>query len=428
MSTLLSKEAQSTSRESYLTRHPWQTLWAAFFLVLIVVGAVSGQGLVIAFGAMGLVTGVVTLAWNRLALEKLSYERHFPQAFAFKGEEVRMTLMLSNKKPLPLTWVHLQDQIPDELEVVSGDAPSKTLRDVQTVQHRAAMKWYERLRWEYRLRCTRRGLYTIGPALIQSGDPFGFLRTLRSEQHLDSLVVYPPVVPLEEIGIPAARPLGEIRGGLRIFQDPTRPAGLRDYRRGDPLKIVDWKATARAQRLQVRTFEPSTSTTVALVVAVDTREPFWESYAPEVLERVIVVAASVASYAADKQYTLGLFANDMPVPASRPMTVPPGRGREQLGLVLGALATIRQFALGPMYELLGRHSRQFPLGATLAVSTAFLPPEFVDTLGELKDRGHKIVVFYLGEEPCPEMTEGILLYELRDHMIRLEETGALLAG
>jgi hypothetical protein len=68
------------------------------------------------------------------------------------------------------------------------------------------------------------------------------------------------------------------------------------------------------------------------------------------------------------------------------------------------------------------------MGATLAVTTAFLPPEFVDTLGDLKDHGHKIVVFYVGEEPCPEMTEGILLYKLRDHLISLEEAGELLAG
>ena len=300
--------------------------------------------------------------------------------------------------------------------------------NVQTLRHRTSIKWYERLRWEYRLRCTKRGLYRIGPANIQSGDPFGFLSNVKSEPRQDSVVVYPQVVPLEELGIPAARPLGEVRGGIRIFQDPTRLAGMRDYERGDPFKIIDWKATAKAQQLKVRTFEPSTSTTVILVVAVDTRSPFWETFAPEVLERVLIAAASVARYATEKEYTLGLFTNDMPVPAGKTMAVPPGRKRDHLGLVLGALATVRPYAFEAMYDRLGSLSRQFPLGATLAVATAFLPPEFVNVLSDLKDRGHKIVVFYVGEEPSPELTENILLYDIRDHLVRMEETGELLAG
>ena len=427
--TILS-DARKGSRvkESILTRHTWQTLWAAFFLALMVLGAVTGQGLVTGFGVMGLVAGAISVAWNRLALEKLSYERHLPARFAFTGEEISMTLALSNKKPLPLTWVRLEDEIPDELEVVSGDTPWKFLLNVQTLRHRSAIKWYERLRWEYRLRCTKRGLFRLGPASIQSGDPFGFLRSMVSEPRQDTLVVYPQVVPLEELGIPAARPLGEIRGGLRIFQDPTRLAGLRDYERGDPFKIIDWKATARVQQLQVRTFEPSTSTTVILVVAVDTRSPFWETFAPEVLERVLIAAASVARYAAEKEYTIGLLTNDLPVPAGQTMTVPPATDRDQLALVLGALATVRPYAFEAMYDRLGTHSRQFPLGATLAVATAFMPPEFVDVLGDLKDRGHKIAVFYVGEEPCPELAEGIVLHELRDHLVRMEETGEILAG
>ena len=232
--------------------------------------------------------------------------------------------------------------------------------------------------------------------------------------------MYPRVVPLEELGIPAARPLGDVRGGVRIIQDLSRPSGLRDYQQGDPLKIVDWKATAKTQSLQVRTFEPSTSVNIILVVAVDTAEPYWAAYQPEVLERVITAAASAAAYAAEREYTMGLFSNDMPVMAERPMVVPPSRGRDQLGVILGALATTRAFALGPMASRLAQHSRRFPMGATLVVATAFVPPEFVDTLNDLKRRAYKIVVLYVGEGPCPEMAEGVLVHEVRDNLVRLE--------
>jgi uncharacterized protein (DUF58 family) len=222
--------------------------------------------------------------------------------------------------------------------------------------------------------------------------------------------------------------LGDVRGGLTIFEDPTRFSGLRDYQRGDPIKTVDWKGSARLRRLMVRTYEPSTSVTVVLVVAVDTRAPYWAEYAPDDLEMVVTAAASVASYSAELGYTLGLFANDTPIPVNRPMTVPPARDPDQLHRVLSALATIRLFAFGPMAERLAEHFRRFPIGATLVVSTAFLPPEFVRILRDLKRRSYKIVVMYVGADPCPDLGEGILVYQLREHLTHLEEAGELPAG
>jgi uncharacterized protein (DUF58 family) len=290
------------------------------------------------------------------------------------------------------------------------------------------MAWYERIRWTYKMRCTRRGLYRIGPVQIESGDPFGFLRRRRTDQDQVQLMVYPKVYPLEQLGIPAARPLGEVRTGIQIFQDPSRPAGLREYRVGDPLKTVDWKATAKRQRLQVRTFEPSSDVTVVLVVAVDLTEPFWSGYAPEVLERVITAAASVASYASEQQYALGLFSNDMPIIDNSPMAVPPSRGREQLAAILGALAVTRAFAVAPMFDLLAEHARRFPFGATIVVATGFIPSAFVETLRYVKSRGFRVIVLYVGDEDCPALAEGIIVYELRDYLVGLERESELVAG
>ena len=395
-------------------------LWVAFFVIIVAVGFFMGHGLVIGFGVMGLLATIISLVWNRLALEEVSYERRLPQRSAFVGEVVQMTVTLTNRKPLPLAWVRVDDDVPDALQVVHGDVNPQAYNKVQSLHHSTSMAWYERIRWDYRLLCTRRGLYHIGPARFESGDPFGFLRSRKREPHRDSLLVYPRVVPLDELGIPADRPLGDVRGGIRIFQDPTRPWGLRDYQRGDPLKTMDWKATAKAQRLQVRNYEPSSSFTVILVVAVDTSKPYWAAYSTEALERVVTAAASVAGYAAEQHYSVGLFSNDMPIQADRAMTVPPSRGRGHLSVILGALATTRAYAVGPMATQLAQYAGRFPMGATLAVTTAFLPPEFVSTLGLLKGRGYKIVVFYVGDEPCPKLAEGIVVHELKEHLAKLE--------
>ncbi|MBM3932916.1 MAG: DUF58 domain-containing protein [SAR202 cluster bacterium] len=387
-----------------------------------------GQGLIIAFGVMGLLAMGISWAWNRMSLADVSYVRHLPLQRVFLGEVISLRVTLTNKKPVPLLWVSVEDEVPDALEVVEGDIAANIMPDVQTLRHLTSMSWYERVKWDYRLRCVKRGMYRIGPARLESGDPFGFLRSRKHEPKQDYLVIYPRVYPLEDLGIPSARPLGDVKGGLAIFPDPARPAGIRDYRVGDPLKTVDWKATARQQRLQVCTYEPSTTYTVILIVAVDTVEPFWGAYVPEDLERVISTAASVAHYGVERHFSVGLFANDMPAVPGRPMTVMPSYGLEQLSVILGALANVRAYAIGPMSAQLSQNAGRFPLGSTLAVFTALLNKEFAAALDDLKHRGYKVVVFYLGEKEPPPIPDGVVFHSVREHMITLEEAGQHVAG
>ena len=398
----------------------WQELWIPLFVVLIVIGVTAGQGLVIGFGAMGLVVVGISRLWNRVSLEEVSYERHLSDDRAFIGDEISMTVTLTNKKPIPLGTVEIEDEIPKSIEIADGHVVASPIPNSQTLRHSTSMAWYERIRWEHRMKCTQRGLYRIGPARIQSGDLFGFFSSGKTVANDDYLLVYPRVVPLSELGLPAARPLGEVGGGIKIFPDPSRPSGIREYQPGDPLKTIDWKASARRQSLQVRTFEPSSTMTVLLVVVVETTPVHWAGYLPASLERVVTAAASVASYASERQYSLGLFSNGPPILADRPMRIPPTRSPEQLTAILEALATIRPLPLGPMSAQLEEHARNFPLGATLVVIAALISAELVETIGNLKAKGYRIVVLYVGEGSCPQMPEGVMVRQLNDHFERME--------
>jgi uncharacterized protein (DUF58 family) len=74
---------------------------------------------------------------------------------------------------------------------------------------------------------------------------------------------------------------------------------VREYRPGDPLKAVNWKATARLGRTLVNEFEREGGTTVILVLDVETMER-----APaEVLE----VVSSLVGYFASREYAVGLY-------------------------------------------------------------------------------------------------------------------------
>jgi uncharacterized protein (DUF58 family) len=296
------------------------------------------------------------------------------------------------------------------------------------MRHSTSISWYEKTRWDYRISGSERGYFRIGPATLTSGDIFGLFQNVRQDKSRDYLLVYPNVVDLPSIGLPEARPLGDTEGGIRMFQDPSRPSGIRDYQRGDPMKTIDWKATAKMGDLKVRTFEPSSSQTIVLLVAVETTLRFWEGYSAVNLERVITAAASVASYVSEKRYSLGMFSNGTPILADRPMKIPPTGSEEQLTIILEALATIRPLPMGSMPVNLSENIGKFPIGATLVITAALITDEFVEVIRRLLQSGHKIVILYVADGNCPAMPEGVTLYEIGQYFQRMEMSGEFASG
>ena len=390
----------------------WHELWILIFVALAVIGLFAGEGLLIGFSVMGLLVVGTARLWNKASLEDVTYEREFSQRRVFIGEKAKLSITLTNRKPLPLGRVRVEDDVPACMTLDGADLVVSPNPEAQTLRHSTSMSWYERVRWSYEYRCSRRGYFRVGPSTMRSGDLFGFFGSERTSHDRDYVLVYPRIVSLPEIGMPSARPLGETRGGIRIFEDNSRPMGLRDYQMGDPLKTVDWKATARMQELQVRTYEPSSSITAVLAVAVDTMEHTWEGYSAVHLERIITAAASLAVYASERQYSLGLFSNGTPVLADRPMKIPPSQVPEQLTIILEALASVRPLPVGSMASQLAQQWRRFPMGATIVVVLSLVTEELPAVLESMLSHGYKLVVVYVGDDPCPEMPPGVLLHEI----------------
>ena len=72
-----------------------------------------------------------------------------------------------------------------------------------------------------------RGYYQVGPMVLETGDLFGLHRRFRIVTDPVYILVYPKVIPLPGYDIASRRPIGEIRLTHRLFEDPTRIAGVR---------------------------------------------------------------------------------------------------------------------------------------------------------------------------------------------------------
>jgi len=388
-----------------------------FGLLLVLAGlllaAWFGQiAIVIVLGLVLSAAGLSRL-WSRYSLVGVSCERWLSERRIFPGESVELRLRLVNRKILPLPWVQIDDEIPGDFTPDVSLAPGSK-PGFGYLSKAAALLWYTSASWKQRLCGSRRGYYPLGPIVLTSGDIFGFYPRSTTEPLIDHIIIYPRIFPLAQLGIPPLYPVGETTAERRIFEDPVRVIGVRDYSPHDSLRRVHWKASARHQRLQVKVFEPTTSLNVAIFLAVNSFETEQaEVPGGEDFELGISAAASVASHLMERRSSVGLFVNSRLADSGQPVEILPGSSTGQLLEMLEALAKVTHQSSGPFEEFLQAERVCLPWGTTLVFILSRPAPSLVELLISLKESGHRIMVFQVGDRTESEIEHTIAWYNLR---------------
>lgn len=394
--------------------------WISGSLVLIFAGLVVESTPLIGLGALVIGVGGVARLWTRLSLEEVKYSRKLSERRVFVGEEVTLWLQLANRKLLPVPWLEVRERLPEALPLVDGHTTPSGQQGAVYLTRTTALRSKDRLEWPLTMKALMRGYHRIGPARICSGDLFGLFEREEMVGGSETIVVYPRTYPLPDLGLGSARPFGELSGGRRIFPDPLRVVGVRDYIPGDPLKQLDWKATARAGRLQSRLYEPSRSQAVIVALDVMTLGHTWEGTDPVLLERGVVVAASVARAAFEGHAAIGLLTNGALPNADRPIRLGAGRRPDQLVRVLEALAGTNPFAMAPLADELERRGEALPLGASLVLVAALMPDSLAATLRRLRREGRDVHVVKTSHKTWEADMGSIPVFNVASHMEQLE--------
>src|SRR6266516_5870808 len=89
--------------------------WLALGLLLALVAILLHAGVLFVVAVSLLLIAATTALWSRYCLDRLEYQRSFSVRRAFCGEEIDFSIRLVNRKPLPLAWVIVDDEFPDDL-------------------------------------------------------------------------------------------------------------------------------------------------------------------------------------------------------------------------------------------------------------------------------------------------------------------------
>lgn len=291
--------------ETLRNRRPWYILAVALFLL----SAVVQQPLLFLASLFTLLIGLVPDLWYSQALRHLVVHQFVNHSHLFFGEDVTLSVSIENRKLLPLPWLRVDNKITPPLALVPRKVSKLQAVRRDTLSSTWLLWSFQRVTRHYRMRCEERGFHTFGPLAFSSSDPFGWLESELMVPATETLLVYPLIASMDDFGLAAVNPLGENVLPRPLLEDPLRFAGIRDYILGDDPRRIHWKATAHAGALKSKLYEPPALRRLLILLDVWNYAERIRGTDQEIQELTISAAASLAMWALDEGYMVGLLGN-----------------------------------------------------------------------------------------------------------------------
>ena len=323
-----------------------------------------------------LLVSVLGVAWlcTRFFRPAVSVSRSLPP-FATAGSTLHYRMTVHNRSSRKQAGLSVQEAVattcPSYREFMLVREPGESDRnrwDQMVKYHRFVWLMKYRIRARFReqslpvlgansyahvtleLKPVRRGMLDLSGLSIRRTGPFGLFKAVRHLPLPDHLLILPHRFPLPPVQLPGTRK--HHAGGVTLASSVGNAhefRSLREYRPGDPMRMLHWKSVAKTGELIIRENEDEYFVRHALILDTFTDQPV-----SDLFETAVSVAASFACTVRTQESMLDLlFVEDQ---AHRIST---GRGVDHTGQLLKTLAVVNACTDKPvetLFPLLREHA------------------------------------------------------------------------
>jgi uncharacterized protein (DUF58 family) len=299
--------------------------------------------------ALGL-TAIAPTQLNLLLLSLLGFDAVVLAIALWDGQ--RVTAQRVEVKRLPISRLSIGRENAINLTVRSGKQPAIVqIRDrypeafvASQPRLQATLPSSHTEELTYTVRPAQRGEFEWGNLYVRQLSPWRLMWHGWTVPNRQSVAVYPDLIGLRSLSIRLTlQTTGNIRRARRQGMG-TEFAELREYATGDDPRLIDWKATARRDRLLVRVLEPEQEQT--LIVLLDRGRLMTAQVSG--LARFdwglnATLALALAGLHRGDRVGIGVFDRQMHT------WIPPERGQHQLAKLIDQLTPIQPELLEPDY-------------------------------------------------------------------------------
>lgn len=278
---------------------------------------------------MALTSAVYKKFWNR----GLSAQVTFAREQIDEGQSVLLQEKIENRKILPLPTLTVKFQLDRSIHYRNTENTNRT--DKQYRNDCISVMPYQRVTRSLEIIGTKRGFYSVDEIGLVA---FDLLYRQNLMEHLPNrawLYVYPARSKFRGFSELFERMYGEILTNRRLWEDPFEFKGIRDYTASDPMRKVNWKASARTGSLKVNQFYDTSSRQLTIFLNVEQTGVLKYE---DLIEESIRVTRNFLEEFIRKGIPVTLFSNGVDKMTGEEIRLREGTGMEHIDSCLKQLA------------------------------------------------------------------------------------------
>ena len=231
----------------------------------------------------------------------------------------------------------------------------------------------------------QRGVFTLGPTKITSGDTLGLFESIKVFKAAKKLVVYPYIFQINKLSLHSSSEQGGQQLHTYTTQTTPQANGIREYVPGDPLNRVHWPLTVKHGRLMVKEFDEDTQPNAWIILdacegrhirnenivfARDNRFLFTKRESAELkfdrdsFEYAIAIAATLVHYYIMHNFSVGFTSVGQQI-----VNIQPEKGKRQLNKILEKLAVMDDDGDIKISSVFNKIKANIPRGSTVILIT-----------------------------------------------------------
>ncbi|MFX0069884.1 MAG: DUF58 domain-containing protein [Candidatus Hermodarchaeota archaeon] len=323
-------------------------LFAVFFLTA---GFAFVNYFLIYFALLLLFSTIISLPifHYQMNVEELKVHRELEKEKVFRDDFVHVKVVIENLGKNSFDFIEIRDYFnPQLFRLVLGENFIST-----RIAPRSTIKF------SYVLEPKVRGEYPLGPLSVIVKDRLGFNSLERIvPDSVTDILVYPPYEDIKRIEILGSKRSLLLNYGIQRSKQKGLGSefyGMRKYVFGDQFRLIDWKASARTQKLIVKEFESERDITV--MILVDSSETMAGGAIENTkFEYAIRACMLLTKVALTRRDNVGVFTFSDKKNFS---ILKPGRGEDFFYQVLDFVARVKPQGKCQMVEAIDNFIRRF---------------------------------------------------------------------
>ena len=356
---------------------------------------------------VALLVSLQNFTYKRLWDKGLRFSVLFSHREVFEGDELQIQMELTNKKFLPLPWVVAKTEMSRGF-LFQGDFDELSKNINKNTELLTSIMMYSVQKKRKPLVCMYRGVFRLFSAKLIVSNLLHTEEFSKDVKLGSEILVFPKTLEnYENMNMIYKKVDSVIQSKALIDPDPFEFKGIREYQPTDPLKTVNFKATAVSQRLMVNVNAPTNSYKLTIVLNV---EDTLINYEWEIYEQSIRLAATLAKYYIEHNANLGIITNGRDTSSGEALTVRGGASCGHMYSIYEGLARIAlRLPAKPMADMLDGFSDK---ERVYIIISPIYGQRLLDSFKSLKERqvnAHMIIPYF--RRPKVNLPEDVTIWD-----------------